>query len=334
MTTFAVRHLSTGAGLGLALAALLACGALGVSVGSSGPDLFATLGAALSGDGRALEIIVHLRLVRVLMAALVGCGLAMAGTVTQAVMRNPLASPFTTGVASGAAFGAALAIFGQLHFRWAVALFAFAGALGTSFFMLGIARLRNATAGTLVLGGVAIMFLFSSLTSLLQYLGTEHETQSIVFWTFGSMSKAGWSELGVAACMVFVPTLLLARRVVDLDVMMAGDESAVSMGVDASRLRMEGVLLSSLMTAGAICFTGVIGFVGLVAPHMVRMAVGSSHAVVLPASALLGASLLVMADTVGRTLAPPLVVPVGIVTAFLGVPFFLFLLLRRKPEAW
>jgi iron complex transport system permease protein len=312
----------------------MACWALGVSVGSSGTDLFATLGAALSGDERALGIIIHLRLVRVLMATVVGCGLALAGTVTQAVMRNPLASPFTTGVASGAAFGAALAIFGHVHARWGIASFAFTGALATSLFMLGIARLRTATPGTLVLGGVAIMFLFSSLTSLLQYLGTELEIQSIVFWTFGSMSKAGWTELGVAACMIFIPAMFLARRAVDLDVMMAGDESAVSMGVDAGRLRIEGVLLSSLLTAGAICFTGVIGFVGLVAPHMVRMVVGSSHTVVLPASALLGASLLVMADTVGRTLAPPLVVPVGIVTAFLGVPFFLFLLLRRKPEEW
>jgi len=277
----------------------------------------------------------ELRLPRVIMGLLVGTGLAVGGAVTQGALRNPLASPFTLGVASGAALGAALGIMlspaGQ---KWLVAGSAFAFALLTVVFIVAVARLKNATPETLVLAGVAIMFLFSACTALLQFLGTEQQLQAIVFWSFGNLARAGWSDILVSALMILPALPVLFLRAWDLNLLLAGDEMAASLGVRVDRLRLATLLLSALMTAGAICFTGVVGFIGLVAPHLARLLVGGDHRYLLPGSALCGALLVLAADALGRTLFLPHMIPIGIVTAFLGVPFFFVLLLRRHKEFW
>lgn len=314
-----------------ALGALLSLAALfSLLLGSSSTGIMDVLRVGLDG-----VIFWELRVPRVIMGLLVGSGLAMGGAVTQAVLRNPLASPFTLGVASGAGFGAALGIVlaGAIA-KWAVAGGAFSFALVTALFILGVARMKSSTPETLVLAGVAIMFLFSAGTSLLQFLGTEQQIQSIVFWSFGNLSRASWADILIAAGMILPALPLLFLRAWDLNLLLAGDEMAASLGVNVERLRLAALLLAALMTAGAICFTGVIGFIGLVGPHVARLMVGGDHRFLLPASALSGALLVLVSDCLGRTLFAPHMVPIGIVTAFLGVPFFFALLMRRKREFW
>jgi len=320
----------------LALAGLcLAACVWSLSVGSADIGLGRALEALAGGGGHQGAIVRALRLPRVVMGGLVGLGLAMAGTTTQAILRNPLASPFTLGIASGAGFGAVLGIFlAGGHHQGVVAGSSFACAALTAMVVLTLARMRGARAETLILGGVAVMFLFSALTSLLQYAATMEQVHEMVFWFFGSLSKAGWNEIALTAVCVLPPVPLLLRWCWDLNLLMAGDDTARSAGVDVARVRVGGILLAALMTAGAICFTGVIGFIGLVAPHMARILVGSDHRFLLPASGLLGAALVLGADVLGRTAWPPQVVPIGIMTSLLGVPFFFWLLLRRTRGAW
>jgi len=280
-------------------------------------------------------ILWKLRMPRITMALLVGCGLGLSGALCQAVLRNPLASPFTLGVASGAGFGAVLIIiFARGWGQEAVAASSFSFALLTALLVLMVSRLKNASSGTLILAGVAVMFLFSSFTSLLQYIGTKNQLQEIVFWFFGSLSKAGWSQISITAAMVLVPLPLLMKWSWDLNLIMSGDEAAATLGVNVKRLRLSCIVLASFMTAGSICFTGIIGFIGLVAPHITRMLLGSDHRYLLPGSALVGALLVVNADTLGRSLWSPQIIPIGIVTSFIGVPFFAYLLLRKSREYW
>lgn len=321
----------------IALAGLLAlpflAAVVSLSTGASHYGL-ADFAQALSRAGEARDILLGLRLPRVVMALLTGCGLAVSGAVCQAVLRNPLASPFTLGVASGAGFGAvaAIVLLGAVH-NGPVAAGAFAGALGVSLLVLGLARLRDTAGETVILSGVALMYLFSALTSFIQTLGTAEDVHRTVFWFFGNLSKAGWPEAGLAAAMILLPLPLLVLRSWDLNLLLHGDETARSLGVDLGRMRGGLVILASLMTAGAICFTGVIGFIGLVAPHMARLLVGSDHRRLLPASAAVGAALVTAADLAGRVLLAPWIIPIGVVTAFLGVPFFFCLLFaRRRPR--
>jgi iron complex transport system permease protein len=264
------------------------------------------------------------------MAFLAGWGLALGGTVSQAILQNPLASPFTLGVASGAGFGAVIGIvFSNGLSREIVAASAFGFALLTSLLIYGVARLKSTTSETLILAGVAIMFLFSSLTSFVQYTATIEEVHEMVFWFFGSLSKVGWPEISIACLMIIPPIPLVMARAWDLNLLMTGDESASALGVNVSTIRTGGIFLTALMTAGVICFTGVIGFIGLVAPHIARMLIGSDHRFLILASGFVGAILVVGADTLSRTIWPPQVIPIGIMTSFLGVPFFFYLLMKK-----
>lgn len=215
---------------------------------------------------------------------------------------------------------------------WPVATIFFA--LLSSFLILGIARLKRATPETMILSGIAIMFLFSSLSSLFQYMGTMEKVHEIVFWFFGSLSKVGWKEISIASVMILIPVPVLLKWSWDFNLLAAGDESALALGVNVQRIRMIGLVLASLITAGAVCFVGVIGFIGLVSPHITRMAIGGDHRFLLPASALTGSVLVLAADTLGRTLWSPQVIPIGIVTSFIGVPFFFYLLMKRVREYW
>lgn len=287
-----------------------------------------------TGDGHA--IIWNLRLPRIVMAIVAGWGLALAGTVFQAILRNPLASPYTLGIASSAGFGAVTAIVFSTGFynEYVIAGNAFLCALFSSFLILGVARMKGAATETLILAGIAIMFLFSSLSSLFQYMGTREEVHAIVFWFFGSLSKVGWKEIGMASAMVCAPCPFLYKMSLDFNLLAVDDESAVSMGINVGKTRLVGLVLASLITAGAICFVGVIGFIGLVSPHIARMLVGGDHRYLFPTAALIGSLLVLAADTAGKTLWAPQVIPIGIVTSFIGVPFLFYLLMRRRREYW
>ncbi len=282
-------------------------------------------------------IVWKLRLHRVLMAVVGGMGLAVAGAVMQGILKNPLASPFTLGIASAAGFGASLAIVlgaGFVGGEYLIVGNAFVFTLLASFTVYGLAKYKGITPETMILAGIAIMYLFSAMTSFLQYVGTSEEVQEVVFWMMGSLGRSSWSKVGLitvvlACCM---PYLLLKSW--DINAMGAGDETATSLGVNVEWVRVVCMALVSLITACIICFTGTIGFIGLVAPHMTRMVIGGDHRFLLPASGLMGAVLLLGADTIARTILAPVILPVGIMTAFLGVPFFVYLFMRRRKEYW
>jgi len=309
---------------------------IALSQGASSVGFKDSFAALFRDSGLAHAIIWKLRLPRIVMAMLVGCGLALAGAVFQAILRNPLASPYTLGIGSSAGFGAVMAIvFGSgLYNEYLIAGNAFFFALLSSFLILGIAKLKRSSPETMILAGIAIMFLFSSLSSFFQYMGTMEQVHEIVFWFFGSLSKVGWKEISIAAVMILLPCPVLLKWSWDFNLLSAGDESAKTLGVNVTRVRMLGIILASLITAGAICFTGVIGFIGLVSPHITRMIIGGDHRFLLPAAALVGAVLVLTADTLGRTLWAPQVIPIGIVTSFIGVPFFFYLLMKRTREYW
>ena len=315
---------------------LLVIVVISLCVGASSISVTDSILALIKDNGMARSIVWNLRLPRVIMALLIGIGLGTSGAVFQAVLRNPLASPFTLGIGSSAGFGAVIAImfFNGLVNEYAIVTGAFIFTLLSSFIILGVSRYKGATAEIMILTGIALMFLFSSLSSFFQYLGTKEEVQGIVFWFFGSLSKAGYRQIVMSGIMILIPMPFVFRFAFDFNLMTAGDESARALGVNVPGVRMFSIALASLMTSGAICFTGVIGFVGLVAPHIARMIFGSDNLFLIPASALIGGVLVLSADTLGRTMWLPHVIPIGIVTSFIGVPFFFYLLIKKTKEYW
>jgi iron complex transport system permease protein len=284
------------------------------------------------------ELVVwNLRLPPIIMGILAGIGLAIAGTTMQAVVRNPLASPYTLGIASAAGFGAALAIIlgaGFVTGQYLIIVNAFVFALLSSFIIYGLSKHKGATPETMILAGIALMYLFSAMTGILQYFGEETAVAEVVFWMFGSLGRASWDKLLFVFIILLLCVPILMLKSWDLNTLGAGDESAKSLGVNVDQTRVICFILASFMTAGVICFTGTIGFIGLVAPHMSRMVIGGDNRYLIPASGLFGAVLLLSADTIARRVIAPAILPVGLVTSFMGVPLFLYLILRRRREYW
>ena len=284
-----------------------------------------------------IDVIVwNIRLPRIVMGIIAGAGLAIAGASMQGIMRNPLVSPFTIGIASGAAFGASLAIVLGLGMvggeKYMIITNAFFFALLTGFLVYGLARVRGMRPETLILAGIALSFFFSAATSLLQFIATEEELAVVIHWLFGSLTGAGWGDILIVLIVFCFALPFLMKYSWDFNAMVAGDEVAASLGVNTRRVRIVSMMMATLIAAVIICFTGIIGFVGLVAPHITRMIIGADHRFLLPFSCILGSLLLVGADTVGRTAFQPVVIPVGIMISVIGVPFFLYLILKTKKE--
>lgn len=304
--------------------------------------------AGLTGSGGTevdliQRIVWQLRVPRMAMAVIGGMALALAGMLMQTVLRNPLASPYTLGIASAASFGAAFAIilrssvltiWGNVPYDWIIVTNAFVFAFIATAVVYLLARVQRVTPETIVLLGIAMMFLFSALTALLQYLGDPDQMAELAYWMFGSLNRATWTKLAITAAVGLVGVGLASRWTWDLNALMADDDTARSAGIDVSRRRLQALALASLLTATVVSFLGPIGFIGLVAPHLGRMLVGADHRALLPTSLLLGAIVLVLADIAARTLAAPVTIPVGILTAFVGVPTLVFLMLRRTREHW
>ena len=281
-----------------------------------------------------------LRLPRILMGLLAGIGLGAAGCVMQGTLRNPLADPYMLGIASAAGFGASLAILfgtgiiGFLGGQYLVIGNAFIFALLCSGIILGLSSKKGATPESMILTGIAMMFLFSAMTTLLQYFAEAEAVKAAVFWMVGDLGKSSWEKLGIVAVVTAVCIPLLIWKSWDLNIMSSGDESAKSLGIKVEQTRIIIMVVSSLLVASIVCFTGTIGFVGLVAPHICRMVIGGDNRFLVPASALVGAVLLVLSDTVARTIMSPVILPVGVVTAFLGVPLFIYLIMRKRRTYW
>ncbi len=321
--------------LGLALACLVAFG-LDLATGPSSLPM----GKVLRGlfDPSVLSpaeaaIVWQIRLPYALMAALVGAALALSGAEMQTVLNNPLASPFTLGVSSAASFGASLAIvlgvgLAGVSQSLLTTLNAFVFALASVLLLQVLARAQRGGVQSIVLFGIALVFAFNAATALVQFVSSPEALQQLVFWTMGSLSRATWTAVGIMGAVVILatPFSLMAARA--LTALRLGEDRAMSFGVDAGRLRFTSLLRASLLSASAVAFVGVVGFIGLVAPHIARLLVGEDHRIFLPASLLSGALLMSLASTASKTLVPGALLPVGIVTAVIGVPVFLVLILR------
>ncbi|MCD6505116.1 iron ABC transporter permease [Candidatus Poribacteria bacterium] len=320
--------------LGAISVALLLTILISLSLGAVSIGLKELLRILLGGgDGMERAIVWEMRMPRVTMAILGGACLALSGAAIQGILRNPLASPFTLGVASASGFGAALAITlgaGLIGWgRYLIVTNAFTFALLASAIAYGVARLKGASSNSMILSGVAVMYLFSSLTSILQYLGMREDVHAVVFWLMGSLNGMRWWKVGAVFIAFVLSAPILISKSWEMNAMLSGDEVAMSLGVDVKRLRLISTALSSLMTATVISFTGTIGFIGLVAPHIARLLIGAEHSLLFPTSALTGALLLLGADTISRLLLAPSEIPIGITTSLIGIPFFLYLLMRR-----
>ena len=336
-----VRHLVV---LGLLLAGLLLAVAIAIRIGAvpipAGTVLRITLsrlwpGAADGWPPSYEAIVLEVRWPRVVLGMLVRGALSLSGCVMQGLFRNPMASPYTLGLASGAAFGAALAIVLGLP-GFALPATAFIFALGTVFLVWRLAGRRGGVRmETLLLSGLAVGAFFSALVSLMLYLAGE-KLADIVFWLMGGLWASDWQDVLISSPFILggmAGTLFFVR---ELDLLLLGDEQARSLGVEAGRVKALLLALVSLVTAAAVCVSGVIGFVGLIVPHLMRVLLGPGHRLLLPASALAGAILLLGTDTLARSVVAPSELPVGIITAVLGAPFFLWLLRRRvarRPDA-
>jgi iron complex transport system permease protein len=274
-----------------------------------------------------------IRLPRVALGVVVGASLAAAGALMQGSFANPLAEPGVVGVSSGAALGAVvqIAIGLTLAGTWSLAAFAFLGGLATVGLVYVSARSEGRTEViTLVLSGVAINAFAGALIGLLTYVSSDAQLRSITFWSLGSLAQATWSKVGVVAPLALTGLVCAMTQARRLDLLALGERSARNLGVDVERLRIVTLAVVALLTAASVAVSGVILFVGLVVPHVVRMITGPGHRLLLPASALAGATVLVVADVVARTLVAPAELPLGVLTALIGSPFFFFLLRRTR----
>ncbi len=340
----AARSLRAGS-WGLGVLALIASVSAAVSIGAVPVPLATVWGVILDrlwpglvtpdwSAGRA-AIVWDIRLPRALLAALVGAGLALVGAVLQSVTRNPLADPHLLGISSGAAFGAILALLhtGMFLGLVTVPLLAFLGALCATLLVLAVASFAQATsADRLVLTGVAVSFIVMALANVLIFLGDPRATHTVVFWMLGGLGLAQWAHLVWPALVLVLAGLWLRLNAGSLNAMTIGDETAATLGIPVARFRLSVFGVAALVTGVMVAFSGVIGFVGLMIPHIVRLVVGGDNARVLPASMLAGAVFLIWADIAARTIMRPEDMPIGIVTGLVGGLFFVWLL-RRSGRA-
>ncbi len=330
-----------------AVIAVIAFALLGVflvdlATGPARYSLAQIVPALLSPDAAAADvraILWNIRLPTALMAVVVGAALAVAGAQMQTILANPLASPFTLGISAAAGFGASLALaFGFAILPTLVDHMVPLNALLMALVAAGIIHLfslqRGATTERIVLLGIALVFSFNAFLTMVQFLASEQAVAAVVFWTMGSLSRVTWPKLGICAAVLALVLPIFMRRAWSLTTLRLGEDRAASLGVKVRPLKLETMALVALLASVPVAFVGTIGFVGLVGPHIARLLIGEDQRFFLPASALCGALLLSGSSVLSKTLVPGTLLPVGIVTAIIGVPFFLVLILRdarRRP---
>lgn len=309
---------------------------------------FSDVIASIFGRGtRQMNTIIwNVRMPRVAAAMAVGAALSMCGCIMQNVLRNPLASSSTLGVSQGASFGAAAAIVclgagTQINSGngasaltitqpYMVSLAAFCGGMLTTILMLGLSRLRDATPSVMVLAGVALSSMFTGGTTLIQYFADDVMVATIVYWTFGNLGRAGWSEIGLIGILSFAAFLFFIINSWNYNAIESGHDTAKSLGVNTGLLVPLSLVICALITSVSVAFTGCISFIGLIASHIMRRFVGNDYRFLLPCSALMGAVLLLAADIACRMIVSPIVLPIGALTSFMGAPLFLYLILRQR----
>ena len=323
--------------LGMAILVSIAQGAAYIPL----EDVIKTLMGV--GVSKRYDIIIwNIRLPQILSAVVAGAGLAVSGAVMQSILRNPLGSPFTLGISQAAAFGAALAV---MVFQTGVMASTQVGAVtiskpilttATAFIfclaaaavIIAVSRLRGTSPETMILTGVALGALFTAGTMFLQFFADDVQLAAMVFWTFGDVGRATWSELTLFCGVTALAVVYFFFNSWNYNFIDVGDETALGLGVRVERVRLLGMLVASLVTAVIVAFLGIIGFVGLVCPHMVRRIIGGDHRFLLPATIIVGGILLLLSDTVARLILAPHLLPVSILTAFMGAPAFIYLLIR------
>lgn len=282
-------------------------------------------------------IVFNVRMPRIVMASFVGMGLAVVGAAFQSLFKNPMADPYVLGVSSGAALGAAIAIVIKLS-SLALSLsmttvFAFIGAITTTVLVYSIAQQRGVVTTTnLLLAGTAVSFFMSAMLSIIMVFN-QQDVNKIVFWMMGSFNASSWSNIVVIAPIISLSTIVIYFFYRDFNLMLTGDENAKSLGVETEKIKKLIVIISSMVVAVSVAFSGIIGFVGFLVPHMVRLVFGPNNKSLIPFSALGGAIFLLAADTTARTLAAPAELPVGAVTSLIGAPYFIYLLIKMKKRS-
>ncbi|MDR6959463.1 iron complex transport system permease protein [Pseudomonas brassicacearum] len=315
---------------------------LDLALGPASYSLEEVLGALFSPQSAAPQVRVvmwEIRLPVALMAVAVGAALSLAGAQMQTILNNPLASPFTLGISAAASFGAALGLaFGvalvPVIAQYMVPLNAFVMAMLSALLIHVLSLRRGMTSETIVLLGIALVFTFNALLALVQFFATEQAVAAVVFWTMGSLTKATWPKLGVICLVILITLPIFARRAWAMTALRLGDEKAASFGINVRKLRLQTLVMVSLLASFPVAFVGTIGFIGLVGPHIARMLIGEDQRFFLPASLLTGALILSASSVVSKTLIPGAIFPIGVVTSLIGVPFFISLILGGKKQSW
>lgn len=291
------------------------------------------LKGALPMEDPARLIVLKIRLPRIILAGVVGFALSLGGVVFQAILRNPLADPFILGVSSGSAFGAVLGIIFGFSFSLGIPLMAFLGALFTIWMVMTLgARQMGMESSTILLTGVIINAFFTAIIMFFISTSSDSRLHTMLFWLYGDLSQSQYGQLTLVVPVVLITFLILFAFAKDLNILTAGEENALQLGVEVERTKRLGLLIVSLIMGLIVAFSGLIGFVGLIVPHLSRMAFGSDHRRLIPVASLGGAIFLIAADTLARTVISPSELPVGVVTAFMGAPFFIILLKKRGSQ--
>jgi len=284
------------------------------------------------------RVVWNIRFPRIMGGIMAGFGLGICGCVMQAVLKNPLASPFTLGITAGAQFGisvAAVVGFSLIGGPYFIIGNAFICALLCSLLIVALAAIKGASSENLVLAGIAVNYFFTSISQLLKYFASDEQLRLMTNWGMGDLAAFSWANSKILLGVFILCFPLLMSTSWDLNIMTAGDAAAKSIGVEAERVRIFIMVISSLLVATIVCFVGTIAFVGLVAPHMARMVIGGDHRFLIPASGALGALVLISADAVGMNLIAPTIIPTGIMTSIVGVPFFMYLMMKgKRKEFW
>ncbi|CDF57383.1 FecCD family ABC transporter permease [Thermobrachium celere] len=318
---------------------------LALNLGASRTTLINLIGFFRGiNDQDANLILWRIRLPRILAAIVAGAALSISGCIMQNNLKNPLASPFTLGISNAAAFGANVAIIlldaGStqsstkdaviINNPYIVSICAFVFSIFATFIVIKLAKLKFFSKEAIVLSGVALGSLFTAATTLIQYFAQDYQVAAAVFWTFGDLGRVSYKEVLIMATATLISYIYFYVHRWDYNTLEASDDVAKSLGVDVEKLRLRSLLLVSFATATAVSFIGVIGFIGLIAPHIMRRIVGSDLRFLIPTSTVLGSVLLLLSDTLARTIISPIVLPVGVITSFLGAPLFLYLLIKGE----
>jgi iron complex transport system permease protein len=325
----------------LALLAVLTA-LVAISAGSSGLTIREIVLTFLGrGTTQSEAIIFNIRLPRVVTAIVAGIGLATVGCVYQSILRNPIASDSTLGISQGAAFGASFAIIAlgagmqnqtgggvTISNPYLVSVCAFICSMLSTFIVLGLSKLRGISPEAMVLAGVALSSLFAGGTTLLQYFAEDVKLAAVVFWTFGDLGRTSWREIIIISAVVLLALVYFMFNRWNYNALQGGDQSAKGLGVNVDAVRIVGMIICSFTSSVIVSFVGIINFVGLISPHVLRRIIGNDYRFLLPASAMVGALILLLSDTAARLIVSPVILPIGAITSFLGAPVFLYLLFK------